>query len=63
VPADQQFCGRRPLISVVLAVGMVEKFLPGCLASILASRIPAFPDVSGHLAAASRDDHVKSLLP
>ena len=38
--AHQQFPGRPPLISVVLAVGMVEKFLPGCLDSILGQPDP-----------------------
>jgi glycosyltransferase involved in cell wall biosynthesis len=40
VTAHQQFPGRRPLISVVLAVGMVERFLPGCLDSILGQPDP-----------------------
>ena len=33
--ADQPIGTRQPLLSVVLAVGRVEKFLPGCLDSIL----------------------------
>ena len=38
--AHQQFPERQPLISVVLAVGLVERFLPSCLDSILGQPDP-----------------------
>jgi CDP-glycerol glycerophosphotransferase len=49
--AHQQFPGRRPLISVVLAVGLVEEFLPSCLDSVLGQ-----PDPPGGAEVVAVDD-------
>lgn len=49
--ARQRSAERRPLISVVLAVGLVEEFLPGCLDSILGQ-----PDPPGGLEVIAVDD-------